>query len=428
MIKKLRDPDTIDKDFNFPPKIFDLISLILKKGYSLTLVGGCVRDWLLNRPMGMDFDFELGHNKHIPSWEAYMDDLIHDLETRTSFKVSKLPFSIIKLESNGFCVELASIRTETYKEQSVYGHCDFDCKISPLLNFKDAALRRDLTINALGVGLTMEGKALTFHDPFNGLHHLRKGIIKNIDGNFFKDPVRFLRAVRFSLQLHMKFDPELTKQFHRFNLMSLSNHYFFSEAFKGDFFPFARIFFSLVKAHNIPIPDSLGKLVFFKDLVFTSSPPRHPQEVLLALIFSKKSIDKENLMNFIKYAGINKTLPERFQSYKKNLNDLSSISPISLMKKVKNQTPQQIMENKELKICSKFFSLFKNDHEILERILPSSEFKIYKRWRIHIPKKLEGKKLFLKLKKTMNPQKKQMAVLRIYAHFIDRKPNSFIQE
>ena len=428
MIKKLRGPGHIDEDFKFPSKVYDLVFLVLNKGYSLTLVGGCVRDYLLNKTMGVDFDFELGHNQNISSWEAHIDELACDLERQTSFRVSRLPFSIIKLESDEYCVELASIRTETYKEQSVYGHCDFDCKISPLLNFKQAAVRRDLTINALGLELKIKNKVLTFHfhDPFNGHLHLKKGIIKNIDGDFFKDPVRFLRAIRFSLQLGMEFDSNLDKQFHQFNLMSLSNHYFFSEAMKGDFFHFSRIFFSLVKTHNIPIPDSLARLVFLQDSVLTSFYPRNPKEILLALIFS--SVDEESLMNFIQYAGLDKTLLVRYQSYKKNLIDLSSISLVLLMKKLKNQTPQEIIFDKELEVCSVFFSLFKNDHEALERILPPSVFEIYRIWRIHIPEKLKGKKLFLNLKKTINIPKKQMALLRLYAHFMEEIPNSFIQE
>lgn len=65
--------------------------------------------------------------------------------------------------------------------------------------------RRDLTINAMA--LDEKGNLL---DPFGGMHDLRLKILRHVKReNFFTDPLRVIRAVRFLIQLpEFTIDPE----------------------------------------------------------------------------------------------------------------------------------------------------------------------------------------------------------------------------
>ncbi|MEO0142869.1 MAG: HD domain-containing protein [candidate division WOR-3 bacterium] len=63
--------------------------------------------------------------------------------------------------------------------------------------------RRDFTINAMAVNL----ETLKFHDPFNGLKDLQNRIIRlTSENSLIADPLRVLRAFRFSLELNFKID------------------------------------------------------------------------------------------------------------------------------------------------------------------------------------------------------------------------------
>lgn len=65
--------------------------------------------------------------------------------------------------------------------------------------------RRDLTVNA--IAMDDSGHLI---DPFSGLEDLRKKVLRHVRSeNFFTDPLRVLRTVRFLLQLPgFKIDPE----------------------------------------------------------------------------------------------------------------------------------------------------------------------------------------------------------------------------
>ncbi len=89
--------------------------------------------------------------------------------------------------------EYALARTE--KKQGP-GYRGFACFSSPDVSLEEDLARRDLTINAMAVGL--EGELI---DPFGGKADLQRRSLRHVTPAFVEDPVRILRVARFNARL-----------------------------------------------------------------------------------------------------------------------------------------------------------------------------------------------------------------------------------
>ena len=161
------------------------------------LVGGCVRDLMLN-PLaesidvdimvegdGIDFSVKLARKINVPKIVPFK-----------KFATAKIPFS-------EFEIEVASARLEKYDESS---RNPSEVVIS---NIEDDLLRRDFTVNAMAVSLNKENFG-EFFDPFNGMEDLSNKILRtplDSDTTFSDDPLRMMRAAYFASKLSLDIDP-----------------------------------------------------------------------------------------------------------------------------------------------------------------------------------------------------------------------------
>ena len=171
-------------------KIFEVISAAARElNFPAYVVGGYVRDRLLARPskdmdivcVGSGIELALAVSKKL-----------HPRPRVTTYK----RFGTAMLKHEGLEVEFVGARKESYRSDSRKPTVEEG-------SLEDDQNRRDFTINALAVSLN-DNNYGNIIDPFDGLEHLeQKRIITPLEPGktFSDDPLRMMRAIRFSTQL-----------------------------------------------------------------------------------------------------------------------------------------------------------------------------------------------------------------------------------
>ncbi len=185
------------KDYIDSREAIRVVSRIAQlKGVPAYLVGGHVRDLILERP-SKDMDFVcVGSGIELASAVAAEFGHKASLNVYKSFGTAAIYFE-------GMEVEFVGARRESYRSESR----------KPIVEdgtLQDDQNRRDFTINAMAISLnTADYGELV--DPFGGLEHLKQRMIKtplNPDITFSDDPLRIMRAVRFASQLGFDIEPD----------------------------------------------------------------------------------------------------------------------------------------------------------------------------------------------------------------------------
>lgn len=176
--------------------LFQLVSRAAKDlNFPAYVVGGYVRDRLLNRP-SKDMDIVcVGDGIHLAQQVAAQ------LYPRPKVTVYQR-FGTAMIRSGDLEIEFVGARKESYRADSRKPEVETG-------TLEDDQNRRDFTINALAVSLN-ESNYGELIDPFNGLRDLENRIIRTPlepGRTFSDDPLRMLRAVRFANQLGFEIEP-----------------------------------------------------------------------------------------------------------------------------------------------------------------------------------------------------------------------------
>ena len=160
------------------------------------VVGGFVRDLLLNRP-SKDIDFVcVGSGIELAKKTASI--ISPDLHVNI-FK----NFGTAHFRADDWDFEFVGARKESYNRDSR----------KPVVEngtLTDDQNRRDFTINALAISLNKNNYGELI-DPFQGMIDLKTGVIRtplDADITFSDDPLRMMRAIRFATQLDFYIESE----------------------------------------------------------------------------------------------------------------------------------------------------------------------------------------------------------------------------
>jgi len=171
-------------------KVFQLISeIVTENDLQCYVIGGYVRDLLLKRP-SKDIDIVV-----VGSGIDLAKTLARHIGKKGRISVYG-NYGTAMLRYDDLEIEFVGARKESYRADSRNPSVENG-------TLADDQNRRDFTINALAISLNREtfGELL---DPFNGLHDLEHKIIRtplDPDVTYSDDPLRMMRAIRFSSQL-----------------------------------------------------------------------------------------------------------------------------------------------------------------------------------------------------------------------------------
>ena len=164
------------------------------------VVGGYIRDLILNKELKKDIDIMCVGSGI---------DLAIQIQKRINpnIKVNIFKrYGTAMINYENYQIEFVGSRRESYSKDSRNPNVEYG-------SFIDDMLRRDFTINTLAVSLNKENYG-ELVDTFNGIKDIDRKVIvtpKNPDKTFSDDPLRMLRAVRFSSQLGFNIDDNTRK-------------------------------------------------------------------------------------------------------------------------------------------------------------------------------------------------------------------------
>ena len=234
------------KEDKFSPFAIEIVRKLKQSGFQGYLVGGCVRDSLVGIK-AKDFDVSTNATPE---------------EVRKIFKSSRIigkRFRLVHVFSRNELIEVSTFRAHASKENNSSGVVK-DSKGKILRDnvwgtLEEDCMRRDFSINALYFD-PIENKLCDFH---NGLQHIQKKILVSIGDpliRFKEDPVRSLRAIRFSSKLNFKISNDVKEAIYQKGhlLANISNARMFDE--------FCKIFLTKNALNNFNKLDSFGVLKY----------------------------------------------------------------------------------------------------------------------------------------------------------------------
>jgi tRNA nucleotidyltransferase (CCA-adding enzyme) len=177
-----------------------MMGALRDSGYRAVIVGGAVRDALLELPV-KDFDIEV--------YGISYDRLADFLGNYGRVDVVGKSFGVVKFTASG--PEPAGDRFQEAawdfsiprRESKIgRGHRDFDAQFDAAITPREAASRRDFTINAIAYD-PLTGELLDF---FGGRDDLEHRILRATSEAFAEDPLRVLRGMQFACRFNLTLD------------------------------------------------------------------------------------------------------------------------------------------------------------------------------------------------------------------------------
>lgn len=186
--------------FPLSKDVLDINKVFKDNGFQLFIVGGAVRDFLMDKPIK---DFDLVTNA--------MPDKVEEILHAAGFKTlgTGKSFGVINVFTENDEFEIATMREDVSDENGKQGRHP-EVKLGATI--ESDVKRRDLTLNALFFDIE-NGEIV---DLVGGIEDIRNKVVRtvgNADDRFNEDRLRILRAVRFvnRLGISVKLDADIIK-------------------------------------------------------------------------------------------------------------------------------------------------------------------------------------------------------------------------
>lgn len=173
-----------------------VLAVIRQAGGHPMLVGGCVRDAILNPgSQAKDIDVEV---YGLPDFGRLAAAMAGNGFTVNEVGVS---FGVLLVRAGDTDMDVSLPRRDS---KTGAGHRGFTITPDTTLGFAEASSRREYTIGAL-MADPVTGEVIDCH---GGLADLASGVLRHTSAAFTEDPLRVLRAVQFAARFSFRLAPE----------------------------------------------------------------------------------------------------------------------------------------------------------------------------------------------------------------------------
>ncbi len=175
--------------FNLPKGVEYIVNILHSNGHKAYIVGGAVRDLLLNKPI---YDWDIATDAKPNQVISYFEKVIP-----TGIKYGTV---MVKLEDGDYEVT-------TFRNDEKYSDGRHPDKVSFTKDIFEDLARRDFTINAIAYDPIHKNLI----DPFFGRRDIEKKVVRAVGdpiNRFREDGLRSLRACRFAAKLEFFIEPK----------------------------------------------------------------------------------------------------------------------------------------------------------------------------------------------------------------------------
>jgi len=190
------------KEFSIPQEIQNIAETLIQNGFEAYLVGGSVRDLLLNNPQ--------------KDWDITTNALPKEIQKLFSDSVYENEFGTVGVKTRSEDPTLKVVEITTFRIEGTYSDKRHPDEVKFAKTIEEDLSRRDFAMNAMAINLKTKNIKLKADlvDPHGGLEDIKDKIIRTVgeaDKRFNEDALRLLRAVRFSAQLGFAIEKETQK-------------------------------------------------------------------------------------------------------------------------------------------------------------------------------------------------------------------------
>lgn len=180
--------------FKIPKEIKNVGAVLQKAGHEAYLVGGCVRDLILEAEPK---DWDIATNAKPEEIQNIFPDSVYENN-----------FGTVAVKTDSENLKLKIVEITTFRLEGKYSDKRHPDEIKFAKTIEEDLSRRDFTINALA--LNLEGNEEII-DPYGGKEDLKNKVLKTVgnpEERFTEDALRLMRAVRFATEFDLQIEFE----------------------------------------------------------------------------------------------------------------------------------------------------------------------------------------------------------------------------
>jgi len=180
-----------------PKEIKAISEKLSAAGFQAYLVGGCVRDLVLQ--------------KKPKDWDIATNALPEEIQKIFPDSFYENKFGTVGVKTNALDKSLEVVEITTFRAEGDYFDNRHPERVEFVKTIEEDLARRDFTINALAIPLHLKSKKIKVLDKYGGKKDLRKKIIRAV-GNpperFEEDALRLMRAIRLAVELDFQIEEQ----------------------------------------------------------------------------------------------------------------------------------------------------------------------------------------------------------------------------